>query len=55
MTWIDWGMVGGIILSAGVLLLSILLLYPARKGSTPRGKRVGIAPAPEPLIHPRVA
>jgi hypothetical protein len=48
-------MVGGIILSAGVLLLSILLFYRGPKGSTRIGIRIGIAPEAEPLIHRGVA
>jgi hypothetical protein len=35
---IDWGIVGGILLSVAVVLLSILMLYSTPKVATPRRK-----------------
>lgn len=53
MSWIgiDWGIVGGILFSAAILLLSMLMLYSGPKVSTARSKRRGMAPEPEPLTE----
>jgi hypothetical protein len=55
MSLIDWGIVGGIIVSVAIVLLSILMLYSGPRGSAPRSKRMGIAPEPEPLNPRRAA
>jgi hypothetical protein len=44
---IDWGVVGGILLSVAVILLSILTLYAGPKVSTIRTKRLVMTPGPE--------
>jgi len=55
MSWMDWGIVAGIITLVAVLLFSILTLYARPKGSTPpTGKRL-VPVKPEPVVQRRAA
>jgi hypothetical protein len=55
MSWMDWGIVAGIISLVAVLLLSILTLYARPQGPSPTGKRLGVQVKPEPLVQQRAA
>jgi len=55
MTWMDWGIVAGIISLVAVLLFSILTIYARPSGSSPTSKRLGVEVKPEPLVQGRAA
>ena len=55
MSWMDWGIVAGIISLVAVLLFSILTLYARPQGPSPAGKRLGVKVKPEPLVQQRAA
>jgi hypothetical protein len=55
MSWMDWGVVGGIISLVALLLFFILTLYAGLKGSSPGSKRQDVSTKPEPLIERRTA
>ncbi len=55
MSWMDWGIVGGIISLVALLLFSILTLYAGPRGSSPASKRLGVSAKPEPLVERRAA
>ena len=55
MSWMDWGIVGGIISLVALLLFCILTLYAGVKGSSPGRERLDVSTKPEPLIERRTA
>ena len=55
MTWMDWGIVAGIISLVALFLFSILTLYARPQGPSTTGKRLGVQVKPEPLGQQRAA
>jgi hypothetical protein len=55
MSWMYWGVVGGIISLVAVLLFSILTIYAGTKGFSAGRKRLGVPTKPEPLVERRAA
>ena len=53
MSWMDWGIVAGIISMVGVFLFAVLTVYARPRGSSPPGKRLGLSVKPEPLVQQR--
>ena len=53
MSWMYWGLVGGILSVVAVVLFSILTIYAGRKRSCLTGKQVSTKP--EPLVERRAA
>jgi hypothetical protein len=51
MSWMYWGIVGGIISVVAVLLFSILTIYAGAKGSSGTNKRLSIPTKPESLVE----
>ena len=55
MSWMYWGIVGGIISLVAVLLFSILAIYAGAKRPSSTSERLSIATKPEPLVERRAA
>ena len=55
MSWMDWGIVAGIISMVAVLLFAILTIYAGPRGASPTNNRLGITSKPEPLIQGRAS
>ena len=55
MSWMDWGIVAGIISLVALFLFSILTLYARPQGPSHTGKRLGGQVKPEPLGQQRAA
>lgn len=53
MSWMDWGIVAGIISMVAVFLFTILTVYAGPKGSSPPSKRLGVKP--EALVRQKPA
>jgi len=55
MSWMDWGIVAGIISLVALFLFSILTIYSRPRGSSPTGKRLGGQVNAEPIVQRRAA